>query len=74
MKIFTLADVLILIFLNFYLAAPQPTLGHYRRGSLTNSMLIVLERLRSKGYREPRSKVGSLSPTEHLVGFEARPF
>ena len=62
-------------FFNFYLAAPQPTLGHYRRGSLTNPVLIiVLERFQSEGYREPHNKVGSLSPAGHLVGFEAGPF
>ena len=29
------------IFFNCYLAAPQPTLGHYRGGSLTHRMLIT---------------------------------
>ena len=28
-------------FLNCYLAVPRPTLGHYRRGSLTHPMLIT---------------------------------
>ena len=27
-----------------------------------------------QGHREPRNKVGSLSPAEHLVGFEPRTF
>ena len=30
-----------IIFFNCYLAAQQPTLGHYRGGSLTQPMLII---------------------------------
>ena len=58
-------------FFNCYLAAPRPTLGHYRGDSLTHPMLITaFLHFRPEGHREPRSKVGSLSPAEHLVGFE----
>ena len=56
---------------NSYLAAPRPTLGHYRGDSLTNPMIITaFLHVRSEGHREPRSEVGSLSSAERLVGFE----
>ena len=29
------------VFFNYYLAAPRPTLGHYRGGSFTHPMLIT---------------------------------
>ena len=58
-------------FFNCYLAVPQPTLGHSQGDSLTNLMLITaFVHIRSKGHREPRNEVGSLSPVEHLAGFE----
>ena len=60
-----------IFFFNCYLAAPRPTLGHYRGGSLTHTMLITcVLHIRPEGNREPRNEVGSLSPAEHLVGFE----
>ena len=60
---------------NCYLAAPQPTLGHYRGGSLTHPMLITcVLHIWPEGHREPRNKVGSLSPVERLVGFEPGTF
>ena len=62
-------------FLNCYLAAPLPTLGHYRGGSLTQLMLItcVLHTL-PEGHQEPCNKVGSIRLAEHLVGFEPGTF
>ena len=61
----------IIIFFNCYLAAPRPTLGRCQGDSLTNPMLIIAFYLfRPEGHREPRNEVGSLSPAEHLVGFE----
>ena len=62
-------------FFNCYLAVPLPTLGHSQGDSLTNLMLItVFLHVRPEGHREPRSEVGSLSPAEHLVGFEPGTF
>ena len=62
-------------FFNCYLAAPRPTLGHYRGGSLTHPMLITcVLHIRPEGYWDPRSEVGSLSTAEHLVGFEPETF
>ena len=60
------------IFFNCYLAAPRPTLGHYRGDSLTHPMLITAFFLhfRPEGHREPRNEVGYLSLAERLVGFE----
>ena len=58
-------------FFNCYLAAPRPTLGHYRGGSLTHPMLITcVLHIQPKGHRQPRNEVGSLSSGKHLVGFE----
>ena len=58
-----------------YLAAPWPTLGHYREDSLAHSMLITaLFTFRPEGHREPRNKVGSLRMAEPLVGFEQGTF
>ena len=52
-------------FFNCYLAAPQPTLGHSQGDSLPNPMLITAFYLFwPEGYREPRYKVGSLSPSD----------
>ena len=63
------------IYVNRYLAAPRPTLGHYRGGSLTHPMLITcVLHIRPEGHREPRNEVGSLSPAERLVGFEPGTF
>ena len=58
-------------FFNCYLAAPRPTLGHYWGDSLTYPMLITaFYMFKHEGHREPHNEVGSLSPTECLVGFE----
>ena len=63
------------VFFNCHLAAPRPTLGHYRGGSLTHPMLnTCVLHIQPEGYCEPRNKVGSLSPAEYLVGFEPRTF
>ena len=60
-----------LFFFNSYLAVPWPTLGHFRGDSLLNPMLITAFLLiRPEGHWEPCNEVGSLSPAEHLVGFE----
>ena len=69
-----LCDFKDLIF-NCYLAAPQPTLGHYQGYSLNHLILItVLFTFRTKGYCEPHNKVGYLSPTNCLVWFKPRTF
>ena len=62
-------------FFNCYLAAPRPPLSHYRGNSLTHPMLITaFLHFRPEGHREPCSEVGSLSPVEHLAGFEPGTF
>ena len=62
-------------FLNCYLAAPRPTLGHFRGDSLTHLMLItVFLHFWPEDHREPCNEVGSLSPAERLVGFEPGTF
>lgn len=54
-----------------YLALSWPTFGHSWGNSLTDPMLIIaFVQVRPEGHHKPRSKVGSLSLTEHLVGFE----
>ena len=59
------------IFFNCYLAAPWPTLGHYWGGSLTHLMVITcILHIQPEGHWEPCNEVGSLSPTQHLVGFK----
>ena len=56
---------------NCYLAAPRPTMGNFWGDSLTHPMLITaFLNFRPEGHREPRNKVGTLSPAERLVGFE----
>ena len=56
------------------MAAPRPTLGHYQGGSLIHPMLITcILHIRPEGHQEPHNEVGSLSPAEHLVGFELAP-
>ena len=58
------------LFLNCYLGAPRPTLGHYWGGSLNHQMLITcILHIRPEGHREPHSKVGSLCLAKHLVRF-----
>ena len=62
-------------FFNCYLAAPRPTLGHYRGGSLTHPMLITcVLHIQPEGHQEDRSEVGSLRSAECLVGFEPGTF
>ena len=64
-----------LYFFYCYLAAPRPTLGHFRRESLTNLMLItVFVQFRPEGHREPSNEVGSLNLVKRLVGFEPGTF
>ena len=64
-----------LIFFNYYLATLRPTLGHYRGGSLIHLVLITcVLHIRPEGHLGPRNEVGSLSPAEHLVGFEPTTF
>ena len=58
-----------------YLAAPPPTLGLYRGGSLTHPMLITcVLHIRPEGHEELRNEVGSLSSAECLVEFEPGTF
>ena len=62
-------------FFNCYFTALRPTSGHSQGDSLTNPMLItVFAHIRPEGHREPRNKVGSLSPVERLAGFEPETF
>ena len=63
-----------IFFFNCYLTAPLPTLGHYRGGSLTHPMLISLLHFRPEDHQEPHNDVGSLSPTDCLLGFEPGTF
>ena len=70
-----LYDYYLFFFFNCYLAAPRPTLGHYRGGSLTHPILITsVLNIRPEVHRELLSGVGSLSPAERLVGFEPETF
>ena len=57
----------IFFFLNCCLAALQPTFGYCWGGSLIFTHT-------AEGHGEPHSEVGSLSPVEHLVGFEPGTF
>ena len=42
----------------FYWAAPRPTLGHYRGGSLTHPMLITcVLHIRPEGHREVTNNI-----------------
>ena len=67
--------LLFFFFFNCYLAVPRPTLGHSQGDSLPNLMLIIAYvHIRPEGHREPHNKVGSLSPAEHLAGFELGTF
>ena len=62
-------------FFTCYLAAPRPTLSHYRGGSLTHPMLITcILHIQPEGHWQPRNKVGSLSLAKRLVGFEPETF
>ena len=65
----------ILFFFDCYLAALQPTYGHYLGGSLTHLMLITaFLHILPEGHWEPRDEVGSLSMAKRLVGFELGTF
>ena len=44
-----------------YLAAPQPTLGHYKEDRLNNPMLIMFLQFQPKGHRKPCNEVESLN-------------
>ena len=57
--------IAIVIFLICYLTAPRPILEHNWGVNYTIS---------SRSHLDPRSKVGSLSPAERLVGFEPGTF
>ena len=60
-----------LAMLNCYLAATQPTLGHYPRICLTHPMLITISsHFQPQGYWDPHNRVGFLSQLEPLVDFE----
>ena len=60
---------------NCYLATPRPTMGNFRGDSFTHPMLITaFLNFRPEDHREPRNKVGSLSPAERLAGFEPGTF
>ena len=62
-------------FFNYNLAAQRPTLGHYQGGSLSHLMLIAcVLHIQPEGHWDPCNEVGSLSPVEHLVGFELGTF
>ena len=70
-KCFEIGCMLNFVKIRNNLAAPRPSLGHSQGDSLTKPMLITACYLfRPKGYREPLNAVGSLSPAEHLAGFE----
>ena len=49
-----------------YLTVPRPTLSHYQGDSVNHCII----QLHLKGHMEPHNKAGSLTPVEHLVGFE----
>ena len=67
--------ILYIYIFNCYLAAPRPTLGHYRGGSLTQPMLITcVLHIRPEGHREVNNEVGSLRLAQCLVGFELGTF
>ena len=59
----------ILDFLNF-----QLTFCHSGGDSLTNSLITVFVEFWAEGCQEPHNMVGSLSPAEHLAGFEPGTF
>ena len=62
-------------FFNCYLAAPRPTLGHYRGDSLTHPMLITaFFYIFDPVTGSLVTRLGPLSPAEHLVGFEPGTF
>ena len=37
-------------------------------------LITALNQFQLKGHQEPHNEAGSLSPAEHLVGFELRTF
>ena len=57
------------------MAVPRPTLGHSQGESLTDPVLIIaFVQARPEGHREPRNKVGLLSPVDRVVGFKPGTF
>ena len=73
--IYTYIYIIYIYIFNCYLAAPRPTLGHYRGGSLTQPMLITcVLHIRPEGHREVNNEVGSLRLAQCLVGFELGTF
>ena len=59
----------------FQLLFGCPMASHYRGGSLNHPIIITcVLNIQPEGHREPRSKVGSLSPAEYLLGFEPGAF
>ena len=55
----------------FQLLFDCPTASDYWGGSLNQPMLITcVLHIQPESHWEPRNEVGSLSPVEHLVGFE----
>ena len=55
-----------------HLAALKPILGHWKRGSLTHSMLITtLFQVLPEVHRQPRNNVGSHSMTERISRIRA---
>ena len=68
--------MLIVFFWNCFSAASRQTQGDHSQGdSLTNPMFITaFELCWPEGDHEHRNEVGSLSPAEHLVGFELETF
>ena len=66
---------IIQLFLNYHLAVPWLTLDHSQGSSLTNPMLITaFLTISTRRSYAAFSKVGSLSLTERLVGFEPGTF
>ena len=67
--------IILLIFFNCYLAAPQPTLGHHWGDSLTHPMLITAFLcFWTESCWKPCNEVGSLSLAKCLVGFKLGTF
>ena len=53
----------------------ETTICHSQGDSLTNLMIInMFELFQPKSHQEPHNESGSLSPAEHLVGFELGTF
>ena len=73
--VFTWFILQYLLFFNCYLAAPRPTLSHYRGDSLTHPMLITAFYIfEPKVTGSLATRFGSLSPAERLAEFEPGTF